>query len=147
MQIYFHSRLCSYLSRVPILVEGTVYRDRSSCSQNSYIIVYVTYYYYYYSTGSTMEHSASTTVFQWTLFWATLFSWAHEGCIHLCFRAPSPSLFWSTHSSLSLWVPLQCLFSDIFRAHMESVAYSAPFPLSYFLANRQLISFLPQTGV
>ncbi len=24
MQIYFHSRLCSYLSRVPILVEGTV---------------------------------------------------------------------------------------------------------------------------
>ncbi len=25
MQIYFHSRLCSYLSRVPILVEGTVY--------------------------------------------------------------------------------------------------------------------------
>ncbi len=25
MQIYFHSRLCSYLSRVPILVEDTVY--------------------------------------------------------------------------------------------------------------------------
>ncbi len=25
MQIYFHSRFCSYLSRVPILVEGTVY--------------------------------------------------------------------------------------------------------------------------
>ncbi len=25
MQIYFHSRLCSYLPRVPILVEGTVY--------------------------------------------------------------------------------------------------------------------------
>ncbi len=25
MQIYFHSRLCSYFSRVPILVEGTVY--------------------------------------------------------------------------------------------------------------------------
>ncbi len=25
MQIYFHSRLWSYLSRVPILVEGTVY--------------------------------------------------------------------------------------------------------------------------
>ncbi len=25
MQIYFHSCLCSYLSRVPILVEGTVY--------------------------------------------------------------------------------------------------------------------------
>ncbi len=24
MKIYFHSRLCSYLSRVPILVEGTV---------------------------------------------------------------------------------------------------------------------------
>ncbi len=24
MQIYFHSRLCSYLSRVPILVEGTI---------------------------------------------------------------------------------------------------------------------------
>ncbi len=24
MQIYFHSRLCSYLPRVPILVEGTV---------------------------------------------------------------------------------------------------------------------------
>ncbi len=25
MQIYFHSRLWSYLPRVPILVEGTVY--------------------------------------------------------------------------------------------------------------------------
>ncbi len=25
MQIYFHSRLCSYLPRVPILVEDTVY--------------------------------------------------------------------------------------------------------------------------
>ncbi len=25
MQIYFHSRRCSYLSRVPILVEGTVF--------------------------------------------------------------------------------------------------------------------------
>ncbi len=25
MQIYFHSRLCSYLPRVPILVERTVY--------------------------------------------------------------------------------------------------------------------------
>ncbi len=25
MQIYFHRHLCSYLSRVPILVEGTVY--------------------------------------------------------------------------------------------------------------------------
>ncbi len=25
MQIYFHSCLCSYLSRVPILVEDTVY--------------------------------------------------------------------------------------------------------------------------
>ncbi len=24
MQIYFHSRLCSYLPRVPILVKGTV---------------------------------------------------------------------------------------------------------------------------
>ncbi len=24
MQIYFHIRLCSYLPRVPILVEGTV---------------------------------------------------------------------------------------------------------------------------
>ncbi len=25
MQIYFHSHLCSYLLRVPILVEGTIY--------------------------------------------------------------------------------------------------------------------------
>ncbi len=30
MQIYFHSRLCSYLSRVPILVEGTVHRGKTS---------------------------------------------------------------------------------------------------------------------
>ncbi len=30
MQIYFHSRLCSYLSRVPILVEGTVCNTASS---------------------------------------------------------------------------------------------------------------------
>ncbi len=33
MQIYFHSRLCSYLSRVPILVEGTV--DTFSVSGDS----------------------------------------------------------------------------------------------------------------
>ncbi len=32
MQIYFHSRLCSYLSRVPILVEGTVYDNQGLCS-------------------------------------------------------------------------------------------------------------------
>ncbi len=37
MQIYFHSRLCSYLSRVPILVEGTVYK-----------IIYVYIYIYIY---------------------------------------------------------------------------------------------------
>ncbi len=30
MQIYFHSRLCSYLPRVPILVEGTVISTRYS---------------------------------------------------------------------------------------------------------------------
>ncbi len=30
MQIYFHSRLWSYLPRVPILVEGTVIRRISS---------------------------------------------------------------------------------------------------------------------
>ncbi len=33
MQIYFHSRLCSYLSRVPILVEGTVYENVAVCSR------------------------------------------------------------------------------------------------------------------
>ncbi len=35
MQIYFHSRLWSYLPRVPILVEGTVY---------IYIYIYVYIY-------------------------------------------------------------------------------------------------------
>ncbi len=65
------------------------------------------------------------------------------GCHHLCFRVPSSSLFWPTHSSLSLWVPLQCLFGDIFRALAESVAYPAPFPLSYFLANRLWKNFGP----
>ncbi len=30
MQIYFHSRLCSYLSRVPILVEDTVINIHST---------------------------------------------------------------------------------------------------------------------
>ncbi len=37
MQIYFHSCLCSYLSRVPILVEGTVY-----CV---FAILYIAYLY------------------------------------------------------------------------------------------------------
>ncbi len=33
MQIYFHSRLCSYLPRVPILVEDTVaYRNVNNVS-------------------------------------------------------------------------------------------------------------------
>ncbi len=32
MQIYFHSCLCSYLPRVPILVEGTAYLNaRQTC--------------------------------------------------------------------------------------------------------------------
>ncbi len=34
MQIYFHSRLWSYLPRVPILVEGTVYPLVSQQSSN-----------------------------------------------------------------------------------------------------------------
>ncbi len=33
MQIYFHSRLWSYLPRVPILVEGTVYLKSSEVIQ------------------------------------------------------------------------------------------------------------------
>ncbi len=36
MQIYFHRRLCSYLSRVPILVEGTIY--------SIYIYIYIYIY-------------------------------------------------------------------------------------------------------
>ncbi len=31
MQMYFHSRLCSYLPRVPILVEGTVSNSATTC--------------------------------------------------------------------------------------------------------------------
>ncbi len=31
MQIYFHSRLWSYLPRVPILVEDTVYCESGLC--------------------------------------------------------------------------------------------------------------------
>ncbi len=38
MQIYFHSRLCSYLPRVPILVEGTVY---VLCLKNVHLFIYV----------------------------------------------------------------------------------------------------------
>ncbi len=44
MQIYFHSRLWSYLPRVPILVEGTVCNRPSllhSCICNQNIITYV----------------------------------------------------------------------------------------------------------
>ncbi len=37
MQIYFHSCLCSYLSRVPILVEDTVYSHMCVCVINTYI--------------------------------------------------------------------------------------------------------------
>ncbi len=36
MQIYFHSRLCSYLPRVPILVEGTV-----CVCMHIYIYIYI----------------------------------------------------------------------------------------------------------
>ncbi len=34
MQIYFHSRLCSYLPRVPILVEGTVHAVFLKCEKS-----------------------------------------------------------------------------------------------------------------
>ncbi len=44
MQIYFHSRLCSYFSRVPILVEGTVY-----------IHVYVYIYIYIYKLSNVVD--------------------------------------------------------------------------------------------
>ncbi len=37
MQIYFHSRLCSYLSRVPILVEGTV-NEVSNGTKNTFLL-------------------------------------------------------------------------------------------------------------
>ncbi len=46
MQIYFHSRLCSYLPRVPILVEGTVTSVEHflclcavACSESSKLVV------------------------------------------------------------------------------------------------------------
>ncbi len=50
MQIYFHSRLCSYLSRVPILVEGTIYIY-------IYIYIYIHIYIYIYTvyTGASQK--------------------------------------------------------------------------------------------
>ncbi len=42
MQIYFHSRLCSYLSRVPILVEGTVETEARGLS-NLVVFCIITY--------------------------------------------------------------------------------------------------------
>ncbi len=47
MQIYFHSRLCSYLPRVPILVEGTVYVCVYICvCIYIYVCVYLCMYIY-----------------------------------------------------------------------------------------------------
>ncbi len=38
MQIYFHSRLCSYLPRVPILVEGTVANENTCPPHASHVM-------------------------------------------------------------------------------------------------------------
>ncbi len=62
MQIYFHSRLCSYLSRVPILVEGTV------CI---YICVYIYIYIY----------RALDSFFPLVALVPNFLSWSHEHMI------------------------------------------------------------------
>ncbi len=43
MQIYFHSRLCSYLPRVPILEEGTVYNILFESKPN--IGIYIIFFF------------------------------------------------------------------------------------------------------
>lgn len=83
-----------------------------------------------YSVDSTKEHRAST------IFWAT----RQSSCLFPFLPCiVSKSVLAYTHSSLSLWVPLHCLFGEVFRDLAQNVTYPAPFPLSYFLANRQLI--------
>ncbi len=70
MQIYFHSRLCSYLSGVPILVDGTVVYILISAGQRLiaskikvfvYIIyVCVLYIYYVYINKHTCMYIFKT---------------------------------------------------------------------------------------
>ncbi len=59
MQIYFHSRLCSYLPRVPILVEGTVYIY-------IYIYIYSGFAFFFISKNhcveTTLNESTSSSV-------------------------------------------------------------------------------------
>ncbi len=59
MQIYFHRRLCSYLPRVPILVEGTVY------------IIYIYIYIYMYINKYLYIYIYTYTVYLRLLFITT----------------------------------------------------------------------------
>ncbi len=64
MQIYFHSHPCSYLPRVPILVEGTVYIYICICVYIYNILLYIYnniifcyIYIYIYITKSTDKNT------------------------------------------------------------------------------------------
>ncbi len=56
MQIYFHSRLCSYLSRVPILVEGTVSQQHmTDRTEQERLLLYFIAQKYFKTKGSNTE--------------------------------------------------------------------------------------------
>ncbi len=73
MQVYFHSRLCSYLPRVPILVEGTVYiflclqivilGVKKQCAINQMIVLG----FRYYGTNSIFKQFSLEIIFKMIL--------------------------------------------------------------------------------
>ncbi len=64
MQIYFHSCLCSYLPRVPILVEGTVHEISPGAIQKSNgLKVTCLVSLYFKSEEDTMKNEIPATIF------------------------------------------------------------------------------------
>ncbi len=76
MQIYFHSRLWSYLPRVPILVEGTVYIYIYIYIYSIYVCIFsVTLVHFsnhpYYNTGKEVCAFLKTICTNCTTQWIT----------------------------------------------------------------------------
>ncbi len=93
MQIYFHSRLCSYLSRVPILVEGTVpfspFLSFCFAIHNKTVIVnYIVNYYHlyiavvYYTLHLDFLTSKVFFIFFIYISWSWLINWT-ANCVYI----------------------------------------------------------------
>ncbi len=122
MQIYFHSRLCSYLPRVPILVEGTVY-----IYIYIYIYICIVYIYIYTLLFKSLESVRFLNVF-------IRVSYAHQGYIYLMIKHSKTVILWN-------YLKNHLLFFNIFKIYFIPVMAK----LNYQPFSRQLLLSMLKT--